>query len=155
MAKQGYSVVTNAPVLTGTTAVTILGVKSNAAFGIDLRKIAIGFQGVTAGNAPVLVELCYVTFATNAPGTNSSAVTPAQLYGRVTASGVTAASLWTAEPTSVTVLKRYYLTPNGGLVIEEFAPDHGFDTALGEGLAIRVTAGVAVNLVATMEFERA
>lgn len=155
MAKQGYSAVATAVVASTTAAKTIIGVKSNAAFGIDLRKIAIGFDGVTAANAPVLVELVYATFATNAPGTNSTSVTPAQTYGRVIASGVTAAVNWTAEPTVLTVLKQYLLTPNGGLVIEEFAPDHGFDTALGEGLAIRVTAAVTVGVRATMEWERA
>lgn len=155
MAKTGYTVVTTTAVaLAAGTAKTILGVKSNAAFGIDLRKIAVGFDGITASAVPVLVELVYATFATNAPGTNSTTRTPLQSYGRVVANGVTAASAWTAEPTVLTVLKQYLLTPNGGLVIEEFAPDHGFDTALGEGLAIRCTAPAIVNVVATMEFER-
>lgn len=152
MAKTGYSAV-SASASTGTVAKTILGVKSNAAFGIDLRKISVGFDGSAAATA-TLVELCYCTFATNAPGTNSTAVTPAQTYGRVVASGVTAGANWTAEPTVITVLKRYFLTPTSGLIIEEFAPDHGYDTALGEGLAIRVTATTATNVVATMEFER-
>lgn len=159
MAKTGYSaVVTTSTALTASTARTVLGVKSNAAFGIDLRKLAIGFQGVTATDNPVLVELCYATFATNAPGTNSTSVTPAQTYGRTVASGVTAAATWTAEPTVLTVLKSYLLTPNGGLLIEEFAPDHGFDTALGEGLAIRVTPGTTISagalVRATLEWER-
>lgn len=154
MAKAGYSVTTSGTFTTSTVAVTILGVKSNAAFGIDLRKISVGFNGVTAANVPVLVELVYCTFATNAPGTNSTSRTPIQTYGRVAANGVTAASGWTAEPTVITPLQQWLLTPNGGLVIEEFAPDHGFDTALGEGLAIRITASVAVGVVATMEFER-
>lgn len=154
MAKTGYTVVTAGSVPTTAVARTILGVKSNAAFGIDLRKISIAFDGVTASNTPVLVELVYVTFATNPPGTNSTSVTPAQSYGRVVANGVTAASTWTVEPTVITVLKSYLLTPNGGLVIEEFAPDHGYDTALGEGLAIRCTTGTTVNVRATMEFER-
>lgn len=158
MSKTGYTAVTSGAVaLASAAAKTVLGVKSNAAFGIDLRKIAIGFDGVTASATPVLVELVYATFATNAPGTNSTSVTAAQAYGRVVASGVTAASNWTAEPTVLTVLKSYFLTPNGGLVIEEFAPDHGFDTALGEGFAIRCTtvAGSGTpNIRATMEFER-
>lgn len=156
MAKTGYSVATTAAVaLTASTAKTVLGVKSNAAFGIDLRKISVAFDGVTASATPVLVELIYVTFATNPPGTNSTSRTANQSYGRIAASGVTAASAWTAEPTVVTVLQQWLLTPNGGLVIEEFAPDHGFDTALGEGLAIRCTPGTtAPNVVATMEFER-
>lgn len=155
MAKQGYSVASTATGLATTATQTILGVKSNAAFGIDLRKISVSLNGTTVVT-PVLVELCYVTFATNAPGTNSTSRTPVQTYGRVAASGVTAASAWTAEPTVVTVLKQYYVAANGGLVIEEWAPDHGFDTALGEGLAIRVTTSAAgtPSITAVMEFER-
>lgn len=160
MAKTGYTATvaatsgaTGVPLAAG-VAKTVLGVKSNAAFGVDLRKIAVGFDGITASAVPVLVELVYCTFATNAPGTNSTSRTPAQAYGRVVASGVTAASNWTAEPTVITVLKQYLLTPNGGLVIEEFAPDHGFDCAAGEGFAIRCTAPAIVDVVATMEWER-
>ena len=160
MAKQGYTAVMGATsgTLAASTAKSILGVQGNAAFGIDLRKIAVSFQGITATDNPVLIELCAATFATNPPGTNSTSATALQSYGRVTASGVTAGYNWTTEPTVLTVLKSYLLTPNGGLLIEEFAPDHGFDSAVSQGFVIRVTPGAAITASsvarATMEFER-
>lgn len=154
MAKTGYSAVTGGAVaLAAATAKSILGVKSNAAFGIDLRRIKVGFDGVTASAVPVLVELCYATFATNAPGTNSTTITPLQGYGRVAAHGVTAAKNWSAEPTALTVVNEYLLTPYGGLVLEEFP--EGLDTALGEGYTIRCTAPAIVNVRATAWYERA
>lgn len=155
MAKAGYSVATTAAVaLTAATAKTILGVRAGAAFGVDLRRITVGFDGVTASAVPVLVEVVYATFATNAPGTNSTSRTAIQTYGRVLASGVTAASNWTAEPTVLTSLEEILLTPNGGLLVVEFAPDKSFDTALNEGFALRCTAPAAVNVRATLDFEK-
>jgi len=157
VAKQGYTIVTAAATgLTANTARSVLGVQANAAFGVDLRKFEIAFDGSSAAT-PVLVELCSATFGANPPGTNSTSVTPQQVYGRTTASGVTAASGWTTEPTVLTVLKSYLLTPNGGLLIEEFAPDHGYDSPVSQGFVIRCTSttGVTPNVRATMEFERA
>lgn len=153
--KAQYSVVTSAAVaFTGAQTKTILGVKSGAAFGLDLRKFSVSLDGVTASAVPGLVEVVYATFATNAPGTNSTPRTPAQASGRTLASGVTAASAWTAEPTVLTVLEEHLLTPNGGLFVVEYAPDKGYDTALGEGLALRFTSTATVNIRATLVWER-
>lgn len=152
--KCGYSVPTTAAVaLAAATAKSILGVRGNAAFGIDLKKLRVGFDGVTASAVPVLVELCYATFATNPPGTNSTSRTPAQSYGRQVAHGVTAASAWSAEPTALTVVEEYLLTPNGGLVLEDFP--EGYDSAVSEGYLIRCTAPAVVNVRGTLWWERA
>lgn len=153
--KSGYSAVTGGAVaLSAATAKSILGVKSHANSGTDLQKVVVGFDGVTPSAVPVLVELCYATFATNAPGTNSTSVTPAQKYGRVLAVGATAGKTWTAEPTVLTVLEEELLTPNGGLVIWQYPLGNSPDTALGEGFVIRCTAPAAVNVRATIEWER-
>lgn len=153
MSKTGYSAVTGGAVALGAgTAKSILGLKAGAAFGSDLRRFKLGYDGVTASAVPVLVELCYATYATNSPGTNSTSVTPLQAYGRVLLHGVTAAKNWTTEPTVLTVINEYLLTPNGGLVFEEFP--EGLDTAFGEGYTIRCNAPAAVNVRATMWFER-
>lgn len=152
--KAGYSVTTAGAVATGTSAKTILGVAAPATFGCDLRGFSVGFAGVTASAIPVLIELCYATFATNAPGTNSTARTVFQNAGRVIAAGFTAASNWTAEPTVLTVLREFLLTPNGGLVIVEFAPDKAWDSAVSQGFALRLTAAADVPVRASLDFER-
>lgn len=154
--KAGYSVNTTAAVaLVAATAKTVLGVRTGATFGIDLRGFSVGFDGVTASAVPVLIELCHATFNTNPPGTNSTSRTIVQNAGRVMASGMTAASNWTAEPTTLTVVREFLLTPNGGLVIVELAPDKGYDGGLSEGFALRLTAPAAVNVRASLDFERA
>lgn len=153
--KIGYSTSTEGAVaLTGGVAKSILGVRGNAAFGVDWIGYRIGFDGVTASAVPVLVELCYCTFATNPPGTNSTSTTIDTIYGRVLASGLTAAKNWTAEPTVVTPFDEFLLTPNGGVVLKDFPRDRTPDSAFSEGFVIRLNAPANVNVRGTMFFER-
>jgi hypothetical protein len=155
MAKAGYSIVTGGAVaLSAATAKSVLGVKSHANFGLDLKKFKVSFDGVTASAVPVLVELCYATFATNSPGTASTSVTPAQIYGRTIAVGATAAKTWTTEPTVLTVIQEWLLTPNGGVVAYDFPLGDTPDSAVSEGFVIRCNAPAAVNVRAALEFER-
>lgn len=155
MAKCGYSVPIGAAVaLVAATAKSVVGVKSGAAFGIDLVKFRYAFDGVTATAVPVLVELCYATFATNSPGTASTSVTPAQDYGRVIAHGITAARNWTTEPTALTVLDEVTVTPAGATVIYDFPLGTTPDSAVSEGFVFRFTAPAGVNVRGTLHYER-
>lgn len=155
----GYAVPTGADVaLTAATAKSVIGIRSGSTFGLKLTKMVYGFKGVTASDVPVLCELCYATYATNAPGTNSTdiATTPGvrQLYGRVIAHGITAARAWTTEPTALTILEELFLTPNGGTI--KWAELLGMepDCAPSEGFVIRMTAPQAQNARATLAWER-
>lgn len=158
MAKAGYSVTTGGAVaLSAATAKTVLGVRANAAFGLDLKKVRVSFDGTTASAVPVLVELCYCTWATNGTmGTNNTTLTSAvtQLYGRTIAHGVTAGKAWTSEPTVLSVLDEWLLSPNGGLVIYDYPLGDTPDCAVSEGFAVRVTAPAAVNARAALQWER-
>lgn len=155
MSQSGYSTTTEGAVaLSAATAKSILGIKAHANSGIELKGFAIGFDGVTASAIPVLVELCYATFATNSPGTNSTSTTIRQNYGRVLAAGFTAARNWTAEPTVLTVVKEFLLTPNAGLIAYQWPLGQEPDSALGEGYVLRLTAPAAVNVRGTMDCER-
>jgi len=159
MAKNGYSITTEGAVaLAAATAKTILGVKSGATtanHGVDWLKYRIGFDGVTASAVPVLVELCAVTFATQPPtGTNNTTVTIMTDYGRAAATGFQAAKNWTTEPTVISVIDSFLLTPNGGTILYDWPLGTSPDSPLGEGFAIRGTAPAAVNVRAAMWFER-
>ena len=155
MAKAGYSIVTGGAVaLTASTAKSVLGVKSASDFGLDLKKIWWGFTGVTATEAPVVCELCYCTFGANSPGTNSTSVTPTQVYGRTIAHGVTAAKTWTTEPTTITALGEIPLTPNGGTLLYDVPLGDTPDCAVDQGFVLRFTAAASVSVRATMFFER-
>lgn len=153
MAKAGYMTATGAAVaLTAATAKTVLNVIAPAQFGIDLKKFRVAFDGVTASAVPVLVEVCISTQAT--AGT-STAGTVTQIYGRSITAGFTAAYNYTAEPTALTVIETLpLLDPNKGLVMYDWPLGDSPDTAVSNGFCIRCTAPAAVNVRASMQFER-
>lgn len=155
MAKAGYTAPSAAAVaLTAATAKSIIGVAGAASFGVDLIKYRLAFDGVSAANTPVLVELCYATFATNAPGTNSTSITVQQVYGRSITAGFTAASNWTTEPTVLTPIDSFTVTPNGGTLVYDFPLGTSPDSAVSQGFVIRCTAANNVNVRPALWFER-
>ncbi|MGL5912126.1 MAG: hypothetical protein ACRCZP_19135 [Phycicoccus sp.] len=155
MAKAGYSVSTTAVVaLSAATPRTILGVAAPAQFGVDLIKMSVGFDGVTASAVPALVELCAATWATNPPGTASTSRTVTQQYGRAVTPGFTAASAWTTEPTVLTVIREWLLTPAGGLLVYDFPFGTSPDSPASAGFALRVTSPAAVGVRADLTVER-
>lgn len=152
MSKAGYSAATGAAVpLVAATAKTVLNVTAPASFGVDLTKIRLAFDGITSTAIPVLVELCYSTQAT--AGT-STAGTVNQIYGRTITAGFTTAYNYTVEPTVLTVIDSYLVSPYSGTVIYDYPLGTTPDTAVSNGLCIRLTAPLAVNVRATMYFER-
>jgi hypothetical protein len=154
MALPIYSAATPSAVASGTSAKSILGVKAHANSGLQVVNWRVAFAGVTASAVPVLVQLCYATFATNSPGTNSTSVTVAQVSGRVLTAGFTAGHTWTTEPTVLTPLYSQVVAPDKGLVIEGVPLGFEPDCALAEGFVLRVTAAATVDLWATMLVSR-
>lgn len=158
MAKSGYSSTTEGAVaLSAATAKSIIGVKSGATtanHGVDFKKFRVSFDGVTPSAVPVLIEVCAATFATNAPGTNSTSTTVRQDYGRLAGTGFTTAKNWTTEPTVLTVIEEFTLTPNAGTYAYDWPLGDSPDSALGEGFVIRCTAPAVVNVRSTIWFER-
>lgn len=156
MAKAGYSCSTQGAVaLSAATAKSVLGVSAPAQFGVDLKAIKVAFDGTSATATPALIELCYATFATNAPGTASTSATVDQVYGRSITAGFTAAHTWTTEPTVLTALDEYLLTPDGGTLFERFPLGETPDSAVSQGFVIRINAPAVVNVRASLFFERA
>ncbi len=155
MSKAGYSAPSAAVIaLAAATAKSVIGVSAPAQFGVDLTKCRIAFDGATSTAVPVQVELCYATFATNGPGTNSTSITPQQVYGRSITAGFTAASNWTAEPTVLTVIDAWSLAAYGGTVIYDLPFGTTPDSAVSNGFVIRCTAPAVVSCRPTLWFER-
>lgn len=156
MSKTRYSASTGAAVaLSAATAKTVLAVIAPAQFGVDLVSYEIGFDGVTASAVPVLVEICQSTFASNStPGTGNTAGTVNQTAGRSITAGFTTFYASTAEPTVLTPVDSFTMTPNGGTIVRDYQPPNTPDSAVSAGFVIRCTAPAAVNVRATMFFER-
>lgn len=145
---------TSAVALVTNTAKTVIAARAHANSSIYLSSYEVSFDGVTASAVPVLCEVVRITFATNGPGTNSTSVTPDLRNGRSTTVGWTAAVNWTTEPTVVSVIRQFLLTPNGGTVFYDFPLQLEPDTALNEGLGIRCTAQAGVNVRAALVLGR-
>jgi hypothetical protein len=153
MSKAGYSLVNAAAVaLVAATAKSVLSVIAPAQFGVDLKKIRIGTDGVTATALPIHVEICRSTQA--GAGTSGTAVTVNQVYGPTIAAGFTGGSNFSAEPTVLTVLESWLIDPNKSTVIYDYPLGDTFDTVVSQALVLRCTAPAAVNVRATMVFER-
>lgn len=159
MAKAGYIIRSGSCALTASTAKTVLMTVIPAQFGLDLKKIRIEFDGVTAANAPVLIELVTSTNATNStPGTGNTSSgqvgTVAQIYGRSITNGFTGFANCTSEPTVLTAVDEFLLTPNGGVLFYDWPLGDTPDFPVSSGVGIRCTAPNNVNVRASMIFER-
>ncbi|WP_440063806.1 hypothetical protein [Streptosporangium sp. OZ121] len=159
MAKSGYSALMPAQaLLVANTARSILGVLAPSSFGLDLKKIRVGLYGTSASGVPGDIELCAATFATSPPAASmayAAVVTPQQLYGRVITPGFLAAASWTTEPTVLTVLDSWPLSPNGGVALYDIPLGDTPDCAPGTGFVLRARFAAGVNISAGLQVERA
>lgn len=158
MSKAGYWVGTSAAVaLSAAVAKTALMVICPSSFGIDLKKLRVEFDGVTASAVPVLCEVVTSTLASNStPGTanTNESSNIVQVYGRTITPGFTAFSASTTEPTVLTVVERFLLTPTGGTLFYDFPLGDTYDTAVSAGIGLRLTAPATVNARCSATFER-
>jgi hypothetical protein len=158
MAKAGYTIRTSSPVaLSAATVKTSLMAITPSSFGGDLMGFKIGFDGVTASAVPVLWEIVRSTNATfSTPGTANTSETSGitQVYGRSIATGFTAFSASTTEPTALTVIDADLLTPTGGLLVYDFTFARSYEWDVSAGMGIRLTAPAAVNARLSMLVER-
>lgn len=159
MAAVEYDVETGAAVaLTATTAKTVLFVVGTANFGIQLLRASVGFDGVTASDKAVYCEICALTAASNSTaGTGNTSATSAiqQTRGRAITTGFTAGYNCSSEPTVLTKIRSFLLTPIGGTIVYDFPLDNLPDNDVSKGFAIRCTAPTsAVNVRAALGFAR-
>jgi len=159
MGKAGYTIgvgATPTPVVANTPK-TVLCVICPAQFGIDLKKIRVSTDGITASALPVMCEIMLSTLATNStPGTNNTAGTVQQVYGQTITPGFTSFYSSTAgnEPTVLTSIDSFWLDPNKSTVLYDFPLGDTPDTAVSRGIVLRCTAPAAVNIRAAMWVER-
>lgn len=138
-----------AEIATGTTIKTILELRAGANADLVIRGVEMGFKGVTATDAPILVELV----RNDADGSGGSAVTPINEDPRVSGTiGATAKSGPAASANSA-VLRTWEVHPQGGTVTYQFPPGERPVIQRSKGCALRVTAGVTVNCTAAILFE--
>jgi hypothetical protein len=146
MAYNQFDVAAETVPLTGTTTQTVVGLQASTNVCVKITEASISFDGAVSGNAPAVCEFDQITFATNAPGTNSTAVIPSKRdTGRAETIQATAAKHWTVQPTIITLQWCIDVGQFNGLYhfIHPFASP--FICIGGKGCGITITSPNAVN----------
>ena len=135
--------------IAATTAETLIQIVTPSTRRAELIRWGVSFDGVTATDAAVDVELLRQTTAGTA-----SAQTPLLLNPADPAALCSAQITFTAEPTAGDILEAHQVTPIGGLLVVEYARDERPVMAVSTRLALRATAPTSgVNVTAFMVWQ--
>ena len=121
-----------------------------------IDELGVSFDGTTQTDKPVIVELCFCTQVTS--GT-SSPVGSSLIHGpQQNTPSVVPSINFTLEPTVITPVRQWFITPAGGGIVEQFPlgrEPQGTTAASssGKGIILRCTAAAAVNVKGYMEWE--
>jgi len=151
MSAPGYTVESSGDIaLSAATAKTILSVINASNAIIRITEIGVSFDGTSGTAEPVTVELCGST--QGGAGTSTSH-TIAQVRGPTRTVQATGARNYTAEPTTLTVRKRWLVHPQTGLVIQFPLGREPEQVTSANALCLRCTAPATVNVQGYIEFE--
>jgi hypothetical protein len=143
MARAIYTADTEGVVAVAAAATkTVFAVKADTGHAIDLLALNFSLDQATptASDKGVFIELCAATFATNAPGTNSTAVGVDQAGGPRIAETFAAGKNWTTEPTVLTTIEPLGdLDPYKLNYKENQTFGENYDFSVAEGFALRIT----------------
>jgi len=152
---------TSATALAAGTGKTLIYINAGSTDQPILVEFGISFDGITSSAVPVLVELCFGTKASNStPGTGSTTATFLQVRGWPAQTPASAGAVnCSSEPTVLTPVKQWLVTPNAGLLVIQ-APLGRETTGVASGTALsgnqyalRATAPAIVNARAYIEIE--
>lgn len=136
---------------TGTSAKTLMQIVAPSNHRVLLKHLEVAFQGITATDTPILVELLRQTDA----GT-TDALTPVKKCSADDETlQVTARQAKTSghvEPTAGDVIFRTYVHPQTARRAA-YTSERAYVIKGGERLGVRVTAGVSVNATVSAEVE--
>jgi len=134
----------------------LMVVNNNANVSCLIKEASISFDGVTASNTPVLVEVCKCSCATNYNYGAAAQITQWRGPGNTSGAGLSALfqayAGYVAEPTVLTRVEPILLSPTSGVIYplplgDECELIPGVATM---GIAICVTNPQAVNVQAYM-----
>lgn len=151
-----YSLVSGTPFSAATGAKTFMMAISPAGHGLALTEFGISLDGVTSSAVPARLDVVQSTQAT--AGTSGVTPTITQIRGRGTGgSAPTGGGNYTAEPTTLTIVKTLYIPQYNGLLIiqlplgREIECDSSGGTV--KGLGLRINTSATVNVLGYMEVE--
>lgn len=134
--------------LVAATAKTLIQIVAPSTRELEVVEFSVSFDGITASDAPVDVDLLRQTDA----GTMSS-FTPLEWNQNGPAALSSAQTNATVEPAAGDILHSYQVTPNGGLLLVQFARGSGPIVDESGRIGLRVNAPTsAVNATAFIRF---
>ena len=136
--------------LAAATAETILSIVNAATGTITLIEFSVSFDGTSSTAEPVTVELCESTEATTGTSTTHTII---QNHGSTRTAQATAKRGFTAEPTVLTVRKRWLVHPQSSLTIQFPLGREPQMIVGGDALLLRCTAPAVVNVQGYIEWE--
>lgn len=149
-----YTVTNGTPFNAATGAKTALNIIAGANQAVLLKAVEISMDGVTSSAVPATVDVCQSTQAT--AGTAGVTPTIVQASGRTLSAQATASANYTAEPTSLTTLDKFYVPQFMGLYAYSLPLGDEYETDFSGGtikaLAIRVNTSATVNVLVTARF---
>lgn len=145
-----YKIVADGVALVAATAKTAVMVIAPATRRVKLKGISLGFRGVTSTDVPVKVEIVRSTQAT--AGVNT-AQTPVAVDSADPAALAAGAKNYTTEPTVLTAIEGFSVTPTGGTVILQIPLGDEPNAPVSNGLGVRLTAPQAQTVDITLHYE--
>ena len=146
MAYNQFDVPASTVALTAATAKSVLGVKAATNVCVKITEVSVSMDGSTSTNAPAVCEFMQCTFGANAPGTNSTSVTPSKRdTGRAETIQATAAKAWSTEPTTLTLQRSLDVGQYNGVVVYMHPFASPFIVIGAQGCVNRITSPNNVN----------
>lgn len=134
--------------LSAATAKTLVQIVPASNAPIELIEVEISFNGVTATEVPVKVDILRQSTA----GTSSALTLVNDREHESASAKCTALQTFTAEPTAGNILRSWEVTPVGGLFVVQF-PLGREPRALSNRIGLRVTAPQAETVSAYMTIQ--
>lgn len=147
-----YITSTPSETLTAATPKTVLSVVAGSTRRFKILRIQLAGSSVTATDAAVLIELGRTN---NAGAGTSTSVTPAAVDQGESAAICTSGRTYTAEPTTITVIDNFRLSPIGNTYLWELPPGRTIFNNVSTSFVIRCTspATQTTNFSASIMFE--
>jgi len=143
-----YHVFVQDQALVSATPQTLWQLRTGATRTIRLREFSVSFSGTNATDVPVKCELLRYSSSGTATSFTILRWNPAD-----PAAISTAATAFTAEPTAAEMVFPFRLTPNGGVLLMQYAQDAAPIVPVSSWLGLRCTAAVAETVTSHVVFE--
>lgn len=149
-----YVVTNGTPFAATTGAKTALNIIAGANQAVFLKAVTLSTDGIGGAAVPATVDICQST--QGAAGTAGVSPTPVQVSGRTLAAQATAGGNYSAEPTALTSVEKFYFAQFMGLNKFELPFGSEYETDFSGGtiraLALRINVSASVNVLVSFRF---